>query len=1275
MQRNNRVRGRMAGGLVSGLLTLGMILAAVGYSAAQSTNGQISGLVTDTTGAAVAGAEVDAVNSATGVSYSNSTNDAGVYVLPQLLPGSYTLNVSKSGFGTVKRSGLTVRTGDRLSMNFTLKPGMVTESVTVSSTAPLMNSDQASSSTVLDNKMITELPQLNRNTLDLTGVTPAVQGQGPLSDQIGTLGNAGYLMANNGNSYSVSGGQVNGTNISVDGNQVQDQEFNATNRSVPTPDDVGEFRVESGVLTADHGRYSGGIISINTQSGTNQFHGRLFEYFRNQDLNANSWANNAGGVPREAFHQNNYGLSLGGPVTIPHVYNGRNKTFFFFGWEGERFSQGFPTESSVPTLLNRQGDFSQTIINHDQNGAPIYARIFDPFHGFDDGSGNWVRPEYAGAKICSQADISGGTCPAANVNLSTQSALFADYLALWPTPNHAPDANTDHVNNYWKSISTTRPTDRFFTRIDENIGNNQHINFSLSRSRMRNSIPAPFLEAAGSVTEDHDWSGSLQYNWVVSPTSIVDAHLGFSTAKLYSDGVSGYGASPDPNINTSAWPFDPLILNNPSRTATQIPPGLSIPSYSNIGGSEFDTFVNQDVNGSIAYTKVLQRHTIKVGYTHYYLRFREKGGDHTGVAWVNPGGGSNEFWNNNDGLTGSPLAELMMGSSNFFQWGNWDIQPYGWNEAAYVMDDWKVNDKLTVQMGLRWDHDGGRRPQSTQSSAPLMYDINAKNVLTANSGWDWGQVTAAVPGLANLPQPAWLSQGATGRVALLNSPEYPQQNLYSTDWKNFQPRLGIAYAINNNTVLHASAGIIYQGLGGLSTDWFSFYYNSPTFNQISSVDGQHWISEFGNDHGLGTFPLQSSGANLGYYPPVRTNQDYWFQTYGAAANLDQAGTTIGHFQSPEDYSWDVSVQRQIGSNWVATADYTGTRGIHLLMPVWGWSLNNIPLDYYQLGDNLNSQVPNPFYGQSQTFASEPTVPLSQLLGLSPQYSQVSPGQTTWGRSFSNFANFQIQSRGYHGLTLLASYSIRKTLTNTAGKDIQHNGPAGRGLLQNPHNLMEAYGVALYEMPQTLLLNYSYDLPFGRGRQFMSSGDSWGYKILNGVIGGWAVAGISTWNPKGTPVLVPDIDGGVTAPGAAIRWSVAHGASVKNSNGNQQAVIANGGFQNPGAQGVLNRAAFVATPDYGLSNAPFVFPNVRNPGSFYTDATLLKKFYISENTARYFELRMEALNIFNHANFGPIDNNPSSPTFGGLQGKGQQLNNGILPGNPPRTMQIGVRFFF
>jgi len=1272
------------------LVVLMVLTAASQSMLAQSSNGQISGLVTDSTGAAVEGASISATNTATGVAYNGSTNGSGVYVLPQLVPGPYKVSLTKQGFATVERPELIVRTGDHLSVDFSLKPATAKEVVTVNESAPLLQSDQSSSSTVLDNQMITELPQLNRNSLDLTQVTPQVQGKGPLSDQISTLGNATYLIANNGNSYAVAGGQVNGTSISVDGNQLQDSEFNAVNRAIPTPDSIGEFRVESGVLTADHGRYSGGIITMNTKSGTNHLHGRLFEYFRNQILNSNGWQNNDIGQSRLAFHQNNYGLSLGGPLSIPHVYNGSGRTFFFFGWEGERYNTGAAVQTTVPTLLQEQGDFSQTIIDfpNGSSGTPDYAAIFDPYH-----ISGGVRPQYAsvpgapvganglsGGKICSQADVTGGTCPAGNQNLSLQSTLFAHYMALFPQPNHTP-GNNGYSNDRLDTIAVTRPTDRFFLRLDENLSNSQRVNLSISRTHMTNNIPAPWLHAARSYTYDHDVTGSLQYNWVVSPTSILDVHLGFGVAKLYSDGVSGDGSQPDPSIDTTTWGFDPLIVNNPSRTTSHIAPVLNINNYSNVGGSQFDTFINQTENGTVSFTKVVGRHTFKVGYEQYYYRFNENGGDHTGVAWINNGGGSVQNWaNTNDVTTGFPLAELMMGSSHVFQWGNWNISPYGFNEAAYAMDDWKVNRKLTVQIGLRWDHDGPRTPKSFApgQASPLMYDIKAKNVLTPNSNWNWGQVTSSIPGLAALSQPAWITQGATGRDVLLNTPDYPQKNLYTTDSKNFEPRLGIAYAFDDKTVVHASAGIIDQGLNGLSTDWFSFYYNTITMNQISSLDGQNWISELGPDHGLGTFPSQSSsGANLGYYPAIRTNKDYGYQTFGQSANPDQGGaSTINHFQTPQDYTWDTSVQRQIGRSWVASVDYTGVRGIHLLMPLWGWSLNNVPLQYYSLGQSyetanpgsnvFSAQVPNPFVGQSQTFASQPTVSLGQLLGLSPQYASVTPGQATWGRSFANFLNMQIQSRGYHGLTLLASFNIRKTLTNTWGKDIQHGGPAGSGYLQDPHNIMEAYGVAGYEVPRSLLLNYSYELPFGRGRQFMGHGEGFGYKVLDQVIGGWNVAGVTTWNPKGTPVLVPDVAGGLTAPGAALRYSLVSGAKVVQSTNYSAALVDPnlGQFFNSSSVKVLNQSAFAKTPDFTLANSPFIFPNVRNPGSFFTDATLLKKFPISAEGARYFELRLEAQNIFNHANYNSIDNNLNDATFGGVMGKTGQ-----------RIMQIGARFFF
>jgi hypothetical protein len=1260
-----------------GILTvLFLLLAAASCPTlqAQTANAQLTGEIKDTTGAVVVGAEIKAINAATNVNYRSVSNDAGLYVLPELLPGNYSITVTAPGFGAETHSGLTLSTGDHLSQNFALKPGSLETTVTVSSAAALISTDEANTSAVLDNKMITELPQLNRNALDLTSTIPSIQGAGPQVDQIGTLGNAAYLIANTGNGFSVSGGQVNGTSIYVDGSSVQEAEFNATNRAIPTPDSIAEFRVDSGVLTADKGRYAGGIISMQTQSGTNLFHGRSFFYFRNQDLNSNSWANNSVGVSRQNFNQYNYGSAVGGPFRIPHFYNGKDKTFFYAAWEGERFSQGLSVVSSIPTLLNRSGDFSQTVINYN-HGQEVTATIYDPFNGTNDSNPNdctgplagtapcWVRPQFTNNVI--PANYGGtGQCGSMTCPVSGQSRLFLNYLSLWPQPNHSPAANSDHANNRYDTINTTRPTDKLFFRVDEALRENQHLQGTLSRSSLSNNIPAPFAHAAQSVTTDKDWIGSLLYTWTPSSKSIFNVHLGFGVSNLISNGVSGLGSAPDPSVDTSSWPFDPLLESNAEKSTTQIPPAMTISGYTPVGGAEFDSFITQSDNGSVSYTRLLGRHTIKVGFEMSFVRFTEQGGDKTGAAWVNPGGGSNQYWNQNDGLTGSPLAELMMGSSNFFQWGNWNITPFGWDQAAYVMDDWKVNSKLSVQLGVRWDHDGARQGRHVQGS--LIYDLKAKNVLTANGGWNWDQVIAAEPELAGLPAPQWLSEGATGRVALLGTPEYPQKNLYTTNIANFAPRIGINWSIDDKTVLHLAGGTVDQGLNGLATDWLSFYYNSNTFNQIPTLDGQHWVSEFGNDHGLRSFPQQASGSNLGFVPPLRTNTDYWYASYGSAGNFDQAGTTIGHYDTPTDYMWGASIQRQLGKDWVLTAEYQGIKGVHLLTNIFGWSLNNTPLSYYQLGTHLNDQVPNPFYGQSQTFSSQPTVALNQLLALSPQYAgtnSTTPGQATWGKSFSNFGNIQIQSRNYHGLALLASYALRKTLSNTASTDIHQYGSTA-GKLQNPHDLMEGYGVALYEQPQTMKLNYNYDLPFGRGREFMNNPVGLQGHLLDAVAGGWAFAGITTWDAKGTPVLLPAVDGGNTAPGAAIRWSLTNQNYKRSGAKNSDALVVNGEFVNGNGIGVLNSTSFTRTADYSLSNAPVMFSNLRNPGDFFTDASILKKYYLSDNQDRYFEVRVEALNIFNHPVYGPIIADPDSPTFGGLNGKSGQ-----------RVMQVGGRFFF
>jgi len=655
-----------------------------------------------------------------------------------------------------------------------------------------------------------------------------------------------------------------------------------------------------------------------------------------------------------------------------------------------------------------------------------------------------------------------------------------------------------------------------------------------------------------------------------------------------------------------------------------------------------------------------------MGYQGLWSLTNETGGDKSGMTGLGSGGGSNQYWDNIDGMTGQGLAELMLGSGSYYNWGDWVLAPTGPLHAGFVMDDWKVNTKLTVQLGLRYDYERGRRPRYP---AGVAFDTTAKNVRTPNADWSWSQVLGAVPDLANYASPAWLSSGINGRTCLIQTPECPQDLLYNTTNGTWQPRIGVSYALDSNTVLHASFGSVFQSLSGFeSKAGGGFYYPWDTYYQTMTIDGMHWVSELGLDHGLGAFPLQPDGSHLGYIPKMKTNQEWWYATMGGyASNSFDSAAPRTPYKEPLEYVWGLSLQRSVGKSWVASAEYQGIHGVNLMMggPSYApsYKYTNIDPKYYSLGSELYTAVPNPFFGQSQADAGAPEIPLHQLLSQMPQYSHAGPSLLTNGHSMSNFLNLQMQSRNFHGLMLLASYNIRKTLVNNAGKDFRlHTSLYGSS--QNPNDLQEWYGVARYEVPQMLLLNYYYELPVGRGKYFLGNSPGWGGRVLDAVIGGWGVAGVSRYWPKGTPVFGPIVDGSVSAPNAVVRWSVS-GRNYLNHNVDYgRDIVVSGAFQNSNPAGVFNSSAYVRTPDYSFGNIPAIYPNVRNPGGFSTDGTAFKNFYFSENRQRYLNIRLEATNFFNHPIFGSVDNDPDSPTFGGIYGKS---------GN--RVMQIGMRLFF
>jgi len=1228
--------------LLSILVCLSLSL--LGPAFAQTSNAEISGLVIDPSGASVPGVQVKVVNTDTNVTVAAETNTSGVYVVSQLVPGAYRVTTTKTGFKTIEQKNVVLRIGDRLTLNFTLEVSTAIQEITVTGQAPLVATSDARNADVIDNRMLSELPQLSRNTTDyVISAVPAVRGGGPNYLASGAAYNTGLA----GATWTLAGGQPNGTSLSIDGTNMNEGDSNVVSRAIPSPDAVGEIRVATGVLTADQGRYSGGIITASTLSGTNHFHGKAFEYFRNQLLNANSWYNNNHGITTTPSHQNNFGGAIGGPILIPKLYNGRNQTFFFFAEEGQVLKTGSVAESSVPTAEERQGIFTDTIGHYDpKTGLPVPMQIFNPYAGYTDSYGNWVRPQFPNAIIPqSEWEKPGYTA-----------------LNLYPLPNHAPLYNTSNQNNYWSSIQNTLPTDQLTVRVDENISAAHRLNVRVTRYAASNSSSAPFKHGDGVTMNDLDWSGSLQYVWTASPTSIFEARGGSSYSKLL---ICGLCSAPDPNIDTTTLGFDPKLFANGNVVNSHVFPSTLIPSYTNLGGYYPDIIPTSNYNATAAYTKIWGRHTIKAGFEYYHTAMHEYGGEWSG-AMLRPGNGTQQLWNA-DNNTGYSAADMFIGSAAMSTYGQYNYSPYMRSFAGYVMDDWKVNSKLTVQMGLRIDHDGPKKIHWAKTG--VIWDLSAKNVLTPNANWSWGQVQAAVPGLSNYPQPGWVTNGVNGRIGLLDTPEYPGNELFTTNAMVPQPRLGISYALNPKTVIHASGGIIYQGLYGLGMDnGGNIYYGAINFFQDLTLDGQHWISELGTMRGLGAFPLQSDGSWLAYYPPVTTNQAYWNMTYGASPSpaSGQSNLLAHHQGSPQEYDWGLTIQRQIGTFWVATAEYTGIHGIHMVQVLspgndGPFGFTNISPQFDSLGKALYDSVPNPFYGQSATFSAEPTIPLWNLLSSMPQYSLAGFGVATWGYMKANYLNLQIQTRGYHGLALQASYNIRKTLTTSLTKDWR-NGTIGGGL-QDPNNLNELYGVAPYEVPQELLLNYSYDLPVGRGRHFLASSSDFAGKVLDKVIGGWGIAGTTRFWPHGTPLAAPDVPNGNGAPNEAVRYSI-NGAYKNSSFDPSCALLRDGKFVSQTPCGYFNRAVFVRTPDYSFGNLPRYFPDVRNPGGFSTDGTVLKNFYFSGDHTRYLNIRVEAQNLFNHPNYGSLNVSPNSIGFGGVNGKS---------GN--RIMQIGARIFF
>ncbi|HEY4382751.1 MAG TPA: TonB-dependent receptor [Acidobacteriaceae bacterium] len=720
---------------------------------AQQFQGAVTGVVKDSTGAIIKGAIVKAVNTGTNVPYDGKTNEDGLYTLLLLPVGNYELSVSAPGFETSVQH-FELHANDRLGVNLTLTVGSDTQTVQVQSTIPLLETTTGDSGLTVTTAQVHDLPLLGRNPFVLATLAPGVNilpGQAPNNSQR-PFDNGGF------DGFEVNGGRSETVESTIDGlADTATDSGSATSAAsvvfVPSPDMTQEFRVQTSVYDAQYGRSGGGFIAMNLRSGTNRIHGTAYDYYRSSGLNANDFSDNRQGISRPAFHWQQPGAEVDGPVYIPHLYDGRNKTFFMFGWEEVRTSQPAPTYSSVPTDLERNGDFSQSLKG---NAAAI---LYDPLTTVQNPNGSYSRNTFSNPSVIPQGRID----PVAKA-----------ITALLP---HANVAGAGNVNNLYSGPNNVKDSyDAFSYRVDHVLSQNHRLSFVYlysDRHQTQGLNGFPDTIAPTYLHHRTNYGAHVTWSWTISPTLVSSFGVGWNEHRFA--------------IVNHVPTFDLSTLNFPGYMSSAAPapalfPRMTIAGYTsfgnaNVGTGSLNTSDNYDLRETII--KTLRQHNLSFGGEIRPMRDSKQSA-----------AGNSTFTFGKDFTQANPLASDAVSGSGFasFLLGYADAGAASRNPvpryknayyALFFQDSWHVTDRMTFTYGLRWDTES---PQTEQHGEQ-------------NTGFD--------------PTAAYSFAGQSLHGQVLFNPTGAQR-AYNWDLNNFGPRVGFSYRVSKPLVMRGGYGLLYS---------------------------------------------------------------------------------------------------------------------------------------------------------------------------------------------------------------------------------------------------------------------------------------------------------------------------------------------------------------------------------------------------------------------------------------------------------------------------------
>jgi hypothetical protein len=1135
--------------------------------------GSIQGVITDATGAVIPVATVTATNVATGVKATRQTTAAGLYVLTPLPPGEYKVQVSATGFQSLVQEKVVVDALSTVGLNLTLQVGTTNETMTITAAPSPLNTTDARLGTTIRNELYTNLPLAMGTAVAGSGI-----GQGPRNP-----GAFIFLLpgVSEGNRWgTINGAQGFSKEVFIEGVPITDPIQQGEGRTISlgvSVEAVEQFQVETSGTGVE---FSGqGAENYTIKSGTNRFHGSGFEYLRNTVLNARGFFP----VVRPVEHQNEFGFTLGGPVV-------KNKLFFFFSYDGWRYRVTSPTQfATVPTLKMQQGDFSELL------ALPTPVIIYDPLTTVAV-PGGFRRTPFPGNII-----------PANRI-----SAISKVYQSFLPTPT-----SSGLQNNYLGSVPVSYNNDSFNLKVDYSLTTNQRLSGlytygkrsqpgpyrEISSGTPQTVLPLPYTDTR--IVEEIPTVVQLKHNWTIGPTLINQLSFGYNhffvpITNATSDGqwASKSGLKGLPTGDASDAFLEAAFA------------GPNAPSgWRGTGSRDFeDNNYTYTIQDSLLWVK--NKHSFKFGFQYQRTADHTKTNDTGSLLTTNFSNLQTAGFNATGGLlsgTGNAYASFLLGALNGATVNEDSVvltiakfSSYAW----WVADDYKVNSRLTLNLGLRHDI---MLPYTEEGDNFTFLDPTA-------------------------PNPA-----AGGRPGVLRfggdkAPDAISCNcsqIINTYYKAFGPRLGLAYSLNDKTVLRGGYGIMYSRSGAVGgrdgarvgTGLTGINANAPIVSPNGSfIPALFW------DNGI----------------PAYARGPIYSETYQTGFNGTGSGGSVTYgdpySQPPRYQNWNLSIQRAITNSLIVTAAYVGSNGKQLRGGGRSEWSNQMDPKYLVLGNLLTQSATPANIAAARAIVPGISLPfpsfvgtIAQMLRPFPQYSGVTDVYGNVGQSNYNAMQLSMQQRLSHGLTFNLNYTFSKALGTINGN---------RSAYRQEKNLSTT------DQPHILNAFYSYDLPFGKGR--LLNPDN---RVVRALVSGWQISGITRF-ASGTPL------GPFTAtcnvPQAGTCW-----ASYNRAFTGSAALKGDGGVAP-----FIDVKAFISPPSFTYGDTPATGAYwLRAPHFFNQDLSLSRNFQVHENLR--FVFGADSFNLFNNVRFGSINTNITNTNFG----------KAAAQVNLPRVFQFKLRVEF